>query len=169
MNHMCSLNNCISGLPYMLKQIKNFLESDSLLEQSSSDELNETNEEKCCICLEAITGQYAYLSVCSHGFCKVCIDKWTLENNSCPLCRTPFPVIIYTENKATKEDVSYLFGQHFICSWLEPIHAVDQKVYSLDELENIIYFMKRGISLENIISSSDLTNVVKQLYKYTHE
>lgn len=47
-------------------------------------ETKNTND-NCPICLENI--QITYILKCSHIFHTNCLEKWTKDNNSCPLCR----------------------------------------------------------------------------------
>ena len=44
----------------------------------------------CSICLEKINkcGKNITLNKCNHTFHKKCLDKWVIQNNSCPNCRT---------------------------------------------------------------------------------
>jgi len=39
---------------------------------------------KCPICLENPTNK---TTACSHHFCRECIDLWTREHSTCPICR----------------------------------------------------------------------------------
>ena len=46
---------------------------------------------ECSICLENLENhQYIKLVNCKHIFHKSCIDEWTKNHNTCPLCRTNF-------------------------------------------------------------------------------
>ena len=44
------------------------------------------DEPKCSICFESFDGTEKQLQ-CSHKFHKRCIDDWTKENPTCPICR----------------------------------------------------------------------------------
>ena len=45
----------------------------------------------CCICLEEPTKkELATINVCEHHFCFTCIDKWSDQENKCPLCKVRF-------------------------------------------------------------------------------
>lgn len=46
----------------------------------------EAREERCPICLDHIVDTVRALP-CRHIFCRVCIQQWTANNPSCPLCR----------------------------------------------------------------------------------
>jgi hypothetical protein len=44
---------------------------------------------ECSICFDKFKkGQYKRELNCKHDFHKKCIDKWSKENNSCPICRS---------------------------------------------------------------------------------
>lgn len=42
---------------------------------------------ECNICFEILEKSESYKTVCQHFFCKSCINKWTCQNNTCPVCR----------------------------------------------------------------------------------
>ena len=43
---------------------------------------------ECSICLDLISKDIIiYKLECNHKFHQTCINKWTMINNSCPLCR----------------------------------------------------------------------------------
>jgi len=47
------------------------------------------SDDTCCICMEAGSEISGPVKLgCAHVYCKGCIRTWTLENNSCPSCRT---------------------------------------------------------------------------------
>ena len=46
----------------------------------------------CVVCLQAMYGRRTTrVSSCKHVFCATCLDEWTHENPTCPLCRQPAP------------------------------------------------------------------------------
>ena len=49
----------------------------------------------CSICLEKINkcGKNITLNECNHIFHKKCLEKWVIQNNSCPNCRTEVNLI----------------------------------------------------------------------------
>lgn len=52
---------------------------------------SDSNEIKCSICFGALNRsslEVKKLPVCGHDFHKICVDKWLLNHNTCPLCRT---------------------------------------------------------------------------------
>ena len=42
----------------------------------------------CPICYEEIKGKDAKVTSCKHLFHRECLEKWTRENSTCPMCRT---------------------------------------------------------------------------------
>jgi hypothetical protein len=48
--------------------------------------------EECSICISNVDDEIK-LSNCAHVFCKKCICKWSVDNHSCPNCRTSFSAI----------------------------------------------------------------------------
>lgn len=62
-------------------------ESDSQLDSINLQMLSNSlqNEFKCSICMQVIVN--ATSLVCSHIFCKTCIDEWLKKNKNCPSCR----------------------------------------------------------------------------------
>ena len=59
----------------------------------------DTLEEKedCSICLYHINSDdLKQKTICHHTFHADCLSRWTRDNNSCPLCRTPFGSTIQT-------------------------------------------------------------------------
>ena len=48
--------------------------------------MSDDNKE-CSICLEEMSNDILILS-CKHEFHKKCVQRWCLENNICPICRT---------------------------------------------------------------------------------
>lgn len=61
----------------------------------------EVNEKKeCPICYDTISGKNSKVTSCKHMFHRTCLERWTKEHTTCPLCRTsiasvaqPLPVI----------------------------------------------------------------------------
>ena len=44
------------------------------------------SDEICSICLNNFNNKIS--TTCLHFFCKECIRKWLLKNNTCPMCRS---------------------------------------------------------------------------------
>lgn len=47
-----------------------------------------TNTTECIVCFNDVPNDKAVRTVCSHVFCKKCLNKWLRHNHTCPLCRT---------------------------------------------------------------------------------
>eukprot|EP01126_Amoeba_proteus_P051309 TRINITY_DN611_c0_g1_i5.p1 TRINITY_DN611_c0_g1~~TRINITY_DN611_c0_g1_i5.p1 ORF type:complete len:159 (-),score=9.90 TRINITY_DN611_c0_g1_i5:263-739(-) len=61
----------------------------------------------CAICFEPIEIQ-GVLSSCSHEFCFDCIEKWSHQSNTCPLCKQRFDSLYkqpYKNSKSKKRTV----------------------------------------------------------------
>lgn len=57
---------------------------------------------KCPICLlDSMDRDPSFTNTCFHLFCYVCIENWTKNKATCPLCRTKFTKIIYNIKSAT--------------------------------------------------------------------
>ena len=42
---------------------------------------------ECSICFEIVEKSESYKTICQHLFCKSCMNKWTCQNSTCPVCR----------------------------------------------------------------------------------
>ncbi|RWS27972.1 E3 ubiquitin-protein ligase Topors-like isoform X1 [Leptotrombidium deliense] len=51
-----------------------------------NENATETSNTQCSICRAQITNQ-AFAEPCHHSFCFECIRQWTLNRNTCPVCR----------------------------------------------------------------------------------
>ncbi|MEN2499578.1 MAG: hypothetical protein MHMPM18_003782 [Marteilia pararefringens] len=68
------------------RDIHNYNPSDGQKSQSIAD--------LCSICLHDIK-RPAHPSSCDHIHCFDCLTKWSLQSNSCPICKSPFLTINY--------------------------------------------------------------------------
>lgn len=60
---------------------------------------------KCPICLlDCMDRDPSFTNTCFHLFCFVCIENWTKNKATCPLCRTKFTKIIYNIRSASCYD-----------------------------------------------------------------
>ena len=85
--------------------IKNDLPIPFYLDKNRLDKLILLNKEKCTICLEefVVKKQVLYLP-CSHLFHSICILRWLLNNNKCPICQTDYRAKINDEEKEREEE-----------------------------------------------------------------
>ncbi|KAK2157338.1 hypothetical protein LSH36_193g07041 [Paralvinella palmiformis] len=48
------------------------------------DSTESTEPEECCICMDR---QAVVILPCSHIYCEQCIDQWSSDHKTCPICR----------------------------------------------------------------------------------
>ncbi|AJD80803.1 hypothetical protein [Pseudoplusia includens SNPV IE] len=57
-----------------------------------------SSEDECAICMQKIRRRgrrsYSHPNNCDHVFCIDCLRIWSQNNNSCPMCRTPYTSVI---------------------------------------------------------------------------
>ena len=84
--------------------IKNDLPIPFSLDKIKIDKLIHSNNEQCSICLKEYIeeNQVLYLP-CSHLFHSICILKWLLNNNKCPICQTDYRAKIRNEKKEDED------------------------------------------------------------------
>ncbi|ESN91134.1 hypothetical protein HELRODRAFT_182210 [Helobdella robusta] len=164
---MCSESNCIfencCKVERIIKYVQTGSISDSLSRTVNTDQ-QEREEETCSICLEAIETNFAYLAGCSHGFCRACIDQWRVKRTTCPLCRSPFHLTIYTSIRATREEVDYLKEQHFLCPFNEAPHH--QVTYSPRVIEQFLNIMRCNVPIDQLFAPDKLMSAIQQIYDY---
>ncbi|KAL0489517.1 E3 ubiquitin-protein ligase p28-like [Acrasis kona] len=71
------------------------LQSDAIVDLTQEpDEEPNTDEEKkeCAICFEEIK-ELGMMDCCNHDFCFACVNKWSNECNTCPVCKRRFKTI----------------------------------------------------------------------------
>ena len=64
-------------------------------------------EEDCSICYDPMLDNVINLQ-CDHKFHKMCINKWKLNHNTCPLCRGQ----IYQEKECKRQTI-FLYPDEF--------------------------------------------------------
>ena len=101
--------------------------------------------ENCSICLNTFKSKVK-LS-CSHQFCKNCIYKWMLTNNSCPMCR---------------KDINYQKG--FVKYAFENKFYINLKKYDII-ISNLPSKELDMLSLFNIYVGSFLNKSLWEIYK----
>lgn len=64
---------------------------------------------KCPICLlDSMDRDPSFTNTCFHLFCYVCIENWTKNKATCPLCRTKFTKIIYNIKSPTNYEEKHV-------------------------------------------------------------
>jgi hypothetical protein len=71
------------NLHYLINKIEEIINDEKKIN-------HEMPEDSCPICLDEIkTLDYANCLTCRKIFCFQCLEKWNLNNKTCPTCRTP--------------------------------------------------------------------------------
>lgn len=79
--------------------------------KSSSDAVRPLSPSftKCPICLlDCMDRDPSFTNTCFHLFCYVCIENWTKNKATCPLCRTKFTKIIYSIKSPTNYEEKHV-------------------------------------------------------------
>ena len=86
-------------------KIKNDLPVPFSIDKNQIDKLIHSNNEKCSICLQEfiVENEVLYLP-CSHLFHSICILRWLLKNNKCPICQIDYRKIDDDEEKQEEEE-----------------------------------------------------------------
>ena len=91
---------------------------------------------QCQICLENINEKY--FTKCNHIFCKSCITKWLLKNNSCPTCRH----ILYNDNDNDNDNDSFDYELTYYTQYISHYEFINIKAqyrdYIYDQCDNLI-------------------------------
>lgn len=59
------------------------------IETRQTSRPDRSTNKSCSICFDNIMESDMQMLPCAHGFHHHCIQRWTMENNSCPVCRHP--------------------------------------------------------------------------------
>lgn len=63
---------------------------------------------ECSICMEQIINENdKVITRCNHHFHSGCLHRWTMQNNSCPNCRTLNAAVCYTQDPNLNIDIPY--------------------------------------------------------------
>ena len=109
-------------------------------------------ETECSICLEQITEDTNFTTICNHNFHKNCLGKWCNTNKTCPSCREPLiaikPICIgkfKNGNPCTKRSAP---GSKFCAAHIPPFVIINgRKLYSEGEL---VEYLEHRYSLVSI-------------------
>jgi hypothetical protein len=141
--------------------------------RKNSNELDELEENECCICMEYITDIKVTLK-CEHFYCKKCIDKWLHKSQNCPMCRKAIDIISQTEVKKKYILPAYqtknIFGTSFIDQYIKTHdHNTTEynttKYNSAKSSNNNIGFLRSQVAKSNG-SNSVLCDTHYQSYFY---
>lgn len=58
------------------------------------DKTDLSEDDTCPICMDILHEKETIytMNVCSHSYCKECIEKWVSENKTCPICKTDLQI-----------------------------------------------------------------------------
>lgn len=131
-------------------------------------------DRECSICFSSIKAKDAFKLSCDHIFHEDCINKWSNQNNSCPLCR-----MIIDENKPIKQEkrlsiqISVLITNNTLSNISEqhsPLSESDTQDVLLDNLQDQILNLQEFIepsdleAFENISTMNDLVSYLEELF-----
>ena len=127
------------------KSIKNDLPMPFSIDKNKLEKLINSNNDKCLICLEDFKEnvQVLYLP-CSHLFHSICILRWLLNNNKCPICQNE-----YKKEEIIEEDLMNMtMNENMLNSYINnnrmnfyiPINQIN------NEYNNMGYSNRRGNS-----------------------
>ncbi|ESN94686.1 hypothetical protein HELRODRAFT_164569 [Helobdella robusta] len=91
---------------------------------------------------------------------RACIDQWRVKRTTCPLCRSPFHLTIYTSIRATREEVDYLKEQHFLCPFNEAPHH--QVTYSPRVIEQFLNIMRCNVPIDQLFAPDKLMSAINK-------
>lgn len=118
---------------------------------------------KCPICLlDSMDRDPSFTNTCFHLFCYVCIENWTKNKATCPLCRTKFTKIIFNIKSATnyeekiaspirRDDDDNYIGERFIMEHLTGINNSNTSVSNRNANSDDVQFL-----FENLSRNSDV-------------
>jgi hypothetical protein len=115
---------------------------------------------ECSICFSSIKAKNAFKLPCDHIFHEDCINKWSNQNNSCPLCRK-----IIDENKPIEPErrlsiqISVLIAHNNTSSNLEEQQPQLPESETQDDVLLRIYNIQDQLfDLQEIVEPSDLAS-----------
>lgn len=105
------------------------------------------DNKECSICLEEMISDLQVLT-CKHEFHKNCVQRWCLENNICPICRTQ--VDIPKSNAIIFREVSlkfYYIILHTVYGGTVILNVLYSNVY--EEFSIVIFWVFANILVYN--------------------
>ena len=131
------------------------------------------NHFECSICMTSKTDKS--VTKCGHVFCISCIDKWTRDHHTCPICRTqiveqppsqpPRRTEIYNRIRAILSNTDSLMNMDSLCNVLNTDEGLEFlmlypsfKEVFIDRLCEYVYVL--SVSHVNIIQSLRLHNIL---------
>jgi hypothetical protein len=136
--------------------------------------------DKCPVCLDDVTEEDIYKTICSHKFHKKCLIEWIKDNDTCPCCRkeiiTPFnrkccTTHIYTKPNKEMNTIKFLlyligacsYEEIDYCKMMENAKYGDVKNSTYLQLKRYLFFEKDLLSSEELIK---MDKIIVNFYKY---
>jgi len=146
----------------VLENVKN-----NMIDEIEDDSL----ENECIICFEEFSNTMVSTLKCGHKFHYDCIYEWTMNENTCPLCRTPVEMSFYGYRDKrlcifSKMRIYYkitIEDQKFI---IKDMNNKLTYTYTYKQIKNIRHnFKTLSIACYNNIFNLKLkTNLIEQLF-----
>ena len=116
------------------------------IDKNQLDKLINSNNEKCLICLEDFieNNQVLYLP-CSHLFHSVCILRWLLDNNKCPICQTDYKNEEINEEEE-EQNMSMTMSQNRFNNFVN-LYEMNINIPTMqidNEFINMVHSIRRG-------------------------
>ena len=135
-----------------------------------SNIFNISEENKCSICLEVNNNNKISLD-CGHKYHSLCIQKWKLRNDSCPICRQRISMEKYSRNKINSflRIILIIFVLIFILSLPSGtkthsgIKKIAQKIFNLNKaiFRNLYDIIKSVLNIFGILIK-EIYLIIKQ-------
>ena len=116
------------------------------IDKNQLDKLINSNNEKCLICLEDfIENNHVLYLPCSHLFHSVCILRWLLDNNKCPICQTDYKNEEINEEEE-EQNMSMTMSQNRFNNFVN-LYEMNINIPTMqidNEFINMVHSIRRG-------------------------
>ena len=129
-----------------------------------------TNDYKCSICLDSLEeNNIITLLNCNHQFHESCLKQWTINNNTCPLCRTVVTSLFYAKISLIfinlfKKKIIVEIKEDRIIFYSYPNKT--KELFGIDyfKIKKIKYVSKYCKIYFNSINGNDINLITKKVY-----